>query len=88
MERKYQIPAKNADHVDVGQWVEILEAYGKAESQDAIQVKSMRVGGKTMVFAGIHDKGGSSKSLRPHEGEVIFVVRGRDQTQFNIRFRS
>ena len=87
MERRYRIPREGASHLHIGNWVEIFEAYGQVDGQDAIQVKSMRVAGKTLVFS----KGGprpGTQSMRPHEGEIILIDRGPADTQFSIRLRS
>jgi hypothetical protein len=87
MERRYRIPREGGGHLCIGKWVEIFEAYGQADGEEAIQVKSMRVGGKTFVFA----KGGARPGtlpLRPHEGEIVLIDRGTGDTQFSIRLRS
>jgi hypothetical protein len=87
MERRYRIPREGASHLSVGNWVEIFEAYGHTDQQDVIQVKSMRVAGKTLVFG----KGGprpGTLPMRPHEGEIVLIDRGPADTQFSIRLRS
>jgi hypothetical protein len=87
MERRYRIPREGASHLNIGNWVEIFEAYGYSDGQEAIQVKSMRVAGKTLVFA----KGGpppGNLPLRPHEGEIVLIDRTAANTEFSIRLRS
>lgn len=86
MERRYRIPREGTNHLSIGNWVEIFEAYGQADGQEAIQVKSMRIAGKTLVFA----KGGprpGTLPLRPHEGEIVLIDRNPANTEFSIRLR-
>jgi hypothetical protein len=86
MDRKYKIPRDGEKHLSVGTWVEIFEAFGDSEGEDAIQVQSMRISGKTLVFGKGKAKNGD-KALRPHEGEIVLVDRGLSDTQFRIRLR-
>ncbi len=88
MEKAYQVPSEEAGHLSVGNWVEIFEAYGEAEGEKAIRVRSMRVGGRILVFANGSPRRGGSRALRPHEGEVVFIERGPEATRFRLRMRS
>jgi len=88
MKPTYAIPAREAGLLDIGQWVEIFEAYGDADGTRAIRVKSMRIEGRTLTFTGGVGKSTGSRALRPHEGRVAFVERDRNGTRFGIRLRS
>ena len=85
MKKKYEIPPQEGCDLKIGHWVEIFEAYGNAEGSEAIQVKSMRVAGKTIVFKGDSPATGRSGPLRPHEGQVTQIDQGPDRTRFSIR---
>ena len=51
MEHRYEVPPEGAPDLTIGKWVEIFEAYGDAKGMKPIQVRSMRVGGKTLFFS-------------------------------------
>jgi hypothetical protein len=86
MNRWYEIPQEGAWHLGIGKWVEIFEAYGEAEGEESIQVRSMRVAGKTLVF-GKRQGAEGGRPLHPHEGEVVYIDRGPDGTHFGISLR-
>jgi hypothetical protein len=86
MNRWYEIPLEGVRHLGIGKWVEIFEAYGAAEGEESIQVISMRVSGKTLVFGKRRETEGL-RPLHPHEGEVITIDRGPNQTRFGISLR-
>jgi len=86
MKRWYEIPEEWAWHLRIGKWVEIFEAYGAAESEESIQVRSMRVAGKTLVI-GKHQAEEWGQPLHPHEGEVVLIERGSNRTRFSISLR-
>lgn len=86
MQKQYEIAAAGEETLSVGTWVEIFEAYGEAEGEKAIRVKSMRVAGKVLIFGGGSEC--RSRLLRPHEGEVIFIDRQPSVTRFGLRLRA
>jgi hypothetical protein len=86
MDQKYEIPHEGAGHLGIGKWVEIFEAYGTAEGAEIIQVRSMRVAGKTLVF-GRRQGAEGGQPLHPHEGEVVYIDRGPNRTRFGISLR-
>jgi hypothetical protein len=86
MDRWYEIPLEGAGHLGIGKWVEIFEAYGVAEGKESIQVRSMRVAGKTLVFGKPQGVEGG-QPLHPHEGEVVYIDRGPNRTRFGISLR-
>lgn len=82
MQRHYEIP-EAGDQLSLGHWVEIFEAYGEADGESAIQVKSMRVGGRLLVFG--KENGRRNQLLRPHEGQIVFIERQPRVTRFGLR---
>lgn len=85
MEQMYEIPLVGAERLSVGHWVEIFEAYGRAEGGMPIRVRSMRVGGEILIFGRVDGRHPGTKSLHPHEGEVVYIDRERGKTRFAIR---
>lgn len=85
MEHRYEIPPEGAPDLTIGKWVEIFEAYGDAKGGRAIQVRSMRVGGKTMFFTQELGNAAALRCLHPHEGEIVRVRRGEGHIEFTLR---
>lgn len=85
MKHCYELPPGEGGMLNVGQWVEIFEAYGSAEGNEGIRVRRMRVAGRLLHFAAA---GSGSRPLRPHEGRVVFVEEGERATRFGIRLSS
>ena len=82
MQRHYEIP-EPTEQLSLGHWVEIFEAYGEAEGNGAIRVKSMRVAGKLLVFG--KRNGRRNQLLRPHEGQIVSIDRQPRSTRFALR---
>ena len=87
MEKLYEIPLGWEEHLDVGEWVEILEAYGEATGREPIRVASMRVGGKTVISNQPRHWRKKGTALRPHEGEVVSIHLGSETASFGLRLR-
>jgi hypothetical protein len=70
--------------LEVGQWVEILEAYTQKEIPQPIEVKTLRTKGRTLRTAlkSKTSKGGCL--LRPHEGKIVAIANNRGWTRFRI----
>lgn len=88
MRQRYEIPPGCAEHLNIGQWVEIFEAYGDVGGTGEIRVKSMRVEGRRLRFAAERPEEPGARALRPHEGRVVFVEEGERATRFGIRLSS
>lgn len=86
MNRWYEIPQEGAGHLGIGKWVEIFDTHGAARGEETIQVRSMRVDGKTLVF-GKRQAAEGGQSLLLHEGEVVYIDRGPNRTRFGISLR-
>lgn len=85
MQLHYAIPPEAAQHLGLGKWVEIFEAYGRTDDTGTLQVISMRIAGKILNFSeGRHKK----STIKPHEGEVVSIDRDASATRFKIRLRS
>jgi hypothetical protein len=87
MDKLYEIPLGWEKHLDIGKWVEILEAYGEAAGWEPIRVASMRVGGQTVLSGKPRRWKKKGAALRPHEGEIISINRGDETTSFGLRLR-
>lgn len=85
MRQCYEIPPGEGGELNVGQWVEIFEAYGDTEGAGDIRVRKMRVAGRLLRFATAAPEG---RPLRPHEGQVVFIEEGQGATRFAIRLSS
>ncbi len=84
MDNQYEIPREGSQHLAIGNWVEIIEAYDLREATNAIRVTSMRVGNLQLDFdAGRRRR---ASAMRPHEGQVTYVERGPKTARFGIRF--
>gem|GEM_PF-1445913 len=84
MKQAYEIPASAAP-LDIGNWVEIFEAYADANGRNAIRVKRMRVQGRLLTFGQRIARTAGCRSLRPHEGRVVSVEEGATGIRFNLR---
>lgn len=85
MEHRYEVPPEGAPDLTIGKWVEIFEAYGDAKGQKPIQVRSMRVGGKTLFFTQEWGNGAGLRHMHPHEGEIINIRRADGLIEFTLR---
>jgi hypothetical protein len=85
MDKLYEIPLGWEEHLDVGKWVEILEAYGEATGREPIRVASMRVGGKTVISDKPRRWRKKGTALRPHEGEITSLNCGPEAASFGLR---
>lgn len=84
MNQAYEIPA-DAAPLDIGNWVEIFEAYADAAGNNAIRVKRMRVQGRLLTFGRRIARTAGSRPLRPHEGKIVSVEKGSTGIRFNLR---
>jgi hypothetical protein len=84
MKQAYEIPAGTAP-LDIGNWVEIFEAYADDTGKNAIRVKRMRVQGRLLTFGRRIARTAGSRPLRPHEGQVVSVEKGSAGIRFNLR---
>jgi len=85
---EYCIPAAGARHLRVGKWVEIFKACGEEKGDEPIRVQSMRVEGRMVVFRGGCSDLSEQRSIRPHEGEIVAIESGPEETRFRIRLNS
>lgn len=86
MAREYEVPTEEVSRIGIGKWVEIFEAYGEPQKREVIRVKRMRVDGKTVVFAVRRPERREKSPLHPHEGEIVYIDRGPQETRFRLRF--
>ncbi len=84
MDNQYEIPREGSQHLAIGNWVEIIEAYDLREATNAIRVTSMRVGNLLLDFAS--GQRNQAPPMRPHEGQVTHVECGPENARFCIRF--
>ena len=85
MEHRYEVPPEGAPDLTIGKWVEIFEAYGDAKGQKPIQVRSMRVGGKTLFFSQELGNSVGLRNMHPHEGEIVNIRRAEGLIEFTLR---
>lgn len=81
---QYEIPLEGSSQLYLGSWVEIFETYDKTEEKEALRVRSMRIGDKTLIFGRKKSKNKDLRANRPDEGEIVFIDWGIDKTCFTI----
>jgi len=84
----YAIPLEGAKHLQIGTWVEVLEACGNSQSEEPIRVHVMRVRSQVLVFGKKCSRRLGLTPLHPHEGRVESLEPGPKEIRFRLRMSS